>query len=73
MQLYAVGERFLQEFTLRQVLPKTAKNASGPSAAGSSSQAEGPTTAGRAKRKGSPAPEAGEERTDASVHTASTP
>jgi hypothetical protein len=30
MELYPVGERFLQEFTLRQVLLNTAKTAAGP-------------------------------------------
>ena len=32
MELYPVGERFFQEFTLRQVLLNAAKNGSGPSA-----------------------------------------
>jgi hypothetical protein len=73
MELYPVGERFFQEFTLRQVLLNAAKNGSGPSAAGTSSPVEGPTTAGRAKRKGSPAPEANPEPTDSSAPTASTP
>ena len=41
MELYPVGERFFQEFTLRQVLLDAAKNGSGPSAAGTFSQAEG--------------------------------
>jgi hypothetical protein len=41
MELYPVGERFLQEFTLRQVLLNTAKNGCRPSAAGTSSPAEG--------------------------------
>jgi hypothetical protein len=36
MELYPVGERFFQEFTLRQVLLNAAKNGSGPSAAGTS-------------------------------------
>jgi hypothetical protein len=45
MELYPVGERFFQEFTLRQVLLNAAKNALGPSAAGTSSPAEGPSTA----------------------------
>jgi hypothetical protein len=39
MELYPVGERFFQEFTLRQVLLNAAKNGSGPSAAGTSSRA----------------------------------
>ena len=38
MELYPVGERFFQEFTLRQVLLNAAKNACGPSAAGTSSR-----------------------------------
>lgn len=58
MDLYPVGERFFQEFTLRQVLLTAAKNASGLSAAGTS--AEGPTTAKGAARKEAPAPEATE-------------
>jgi uncharacterized phage protein (TIGR02218 family) len=45
MELYPVGERFFQEFTLRQVLLNAAKNGSGPSVAGTSSRAEGPNTA----------------------------
>ena len=45
MDLYPVGERFFQEFTLRQVLLNAAKNAFGPSVAGTSSPAEGPDTA----------------------------
>src|SRR5512132_998006 len=72
MELYPVGQRFFQEFTLRQVLLNAAKNASGPSAAGTSSRAEGPTTAGTAKRKASPAHEAPPELTDGSAPTAST-
>ena len=58
MDLYPVGERFIQEFTLRQVLLTSAKNASGPSADGTSSQAAGPDTAKPAKRKTRPAPKA---------------
>jgi len=54
MDLYPVGERFVQEFTLRQVLLTAAKNASGPSADGTS--AAGPDTAKLAKRKTKPAP-----------------
>jgi len=55
MELYPVGERFFQEFTLRQVLLNAAKNASGPSATGTSSQAEGPATAKPAGKKARPA------------------
>jgi hypothetical protein len=73
MELYPVGERFFQEFTLRQVLLNAAKNGSGPSVAGTSGRAEGPNTATRAKRKGSPAPEAQPEPMDGSALTASTP
>ena len=73
MELYPVGERFFQEFTLRQVLLNAAKNGCGPSAAGTSSRAEGPNTAEPARRKGSPAPEASPEPTDGSAPTASTP
>jgi len=53
MELYPVGERFFQEFTLRQVLLNAAKNGSGPSAVGTS--AEGPTTAKAAAGKARPA------------------
>jgi hypothetical protein len=73
MELYPVGERFFQEFTLRQVLLNAAKNGSGPSAAGTSSRAEGPSTAEPAATTTSPAPEASPELTAASAPTASTP
>jgi hypothetical protein len=73
MELYPVGERFFQEFTLRQVLLNAAKNGSGPSAAGTSSRAEGPNTAKAATTKACPAPEASREPTDGSAPTASTP
>ena len=63
MDLYPVGERFIQEFTLRQVLLTSAKNASGPSADGTSSPAAGPDTAKPAKRKARPAPKAASART----------
>ena len=56
MDLYPVGERFFQEFTLRQVLLTAAKNGSGLFAAGT--LAEGPTTAKGATRKKTPAPKA---------------
>jgi hypothetical protein len=71
MELYPVGERFFQEFTLRQVLLNAAKNGCGPSAAGSSSRVEGPNTAEPAKRKGSPAPGADPAPVDGSAPTAS--
>ena len=58
MELYPVGERFFQEFTLRQALLNASKNGSGPSAAGISGQAEGPGTAKGAARKARPAPKA---------------
>jgi len=45
MDLYPVGERFYQEFTMRQVLLNAAKNVSRLSAAGTSSAAEGRNTA----------------------------
>jgi hypothetical protein len=73
MELYPVGERFFQEFTLRQVLLNAAKNGCGPSAAGISSRAEGPSTAGPAERATSPVSEAIPEPTDGSAPTASTP
>jgi len=73
MELYPVGERFFQEFTLRQVLLNAAKNGCGLSAAGTSSRAEGPSTAGPAGRTTCPVPEASSEPTDGSVLTASTP
>ena len=73
MDLYPVGERFFQEFTLRQVLLNAAKNGSGPSAVGISSRAEGPNTAEPAATTGCPVPEAKREPTDGSAPTASTP
>jgi hypothetical protein len=72
-ELYPVGERFFQEFTLRQVLLNAAKNGSGPSVAGTSSQTEGPNTAKPAGKTTCPAPEASREPTDGSAPTASTP
>ena len=62
MELYPVGERFFQEFTLRQALMNAAKNGSGPSAAGISSRAEGPNTAGRATRRAALWPRRGRSR-----------
>jgi hypothetical protein len=73
MNLYPVGERFFQEFTLRQVLLNSAKNGCGLSAAGTSSQAEGPNTAEPAETPTCPAPAASPEPTDGSARTASTP
>jgi hypothetical protein len=71
MDLYPVGERFFQEFTLRQVLLNAAKNGSGPS--GISSSAKGPSTARPAGRTTCPAPEASPAPTVGSAPTASTP
>jgi hypothetical protein len=73
VELYPVGERFFQEFTLRQVLLNAAKNGYGPSAAGISSRAEGPSTAGPAATTACPAPAASAAPTDGSAPTASTP
>jgi hypothetical protein len=73
MELYPVGERFFQEFTLRQVLLNAAKNGSGLSAAGTFSRAEGPNTADPAATTACPAPEASREPTGASAPIASTP
>ena len=73
MELYPVGERFFQEFTLRQVLLNAAKNGSGPSAAGISSRAEGPSTVGPAATTTCPVPEASQEPTGGFALTASTP
>jgi hypothetical protein len=73
IELYPVGERFFQEFTLRQVLLNAAKNGCGPSAAGTSSRAEGPNTAEPAEMTACPAPEASREPTAGSAPTASTP
>jgi hypothetical protein len=70
MEFYPVGERFFQEFTLRQVLLHAAKNGCGLSAAGISSRVEGPSTAKPAATTACPAPEAGAESTDSSVPTA---
>jgi hypothetical protein len=73
MELYPAGERFFQEFTLRQVLLNAAKNGSGLSPAGTSSRAEGPSTAKPAGKTTCPAPEASREPTVGSAPTASTP
>jgi hypothetical protein len=73
VELYPVGERFFQEFTLRQVLLNAAKNGLGLSAAGTSSRAEGPNIAGPAEPPTCPVPEAIPEPTGGSAHTASTP
>jgi hypothetical protein len=73
MELYPVGERFFQEFTLRQVLLNAAKNGSGLSAAGTSSRAEGPNIAASAETTTCPVPEANLEPTDDSALIESTP
>jgi hypothetical protein len=73
MELYPVGERFFQEFTLRQVLLNAAKNGSGPSAAGTSSPVEGPNTVEPAATAACPAPEANREPMGDSAPTGSTP
>jgi hypothetical protein len=73
VELYPVGERFFQEFTLRQVLLNAAKNGCGPSAAGTFSEAEGPNTAKPATTTASPAPGANPEPMDSAAPTASTP
>src|SRR5512132_2807195 len=72
MELYPVGERFFQEFTLWQVLLNAAKNGCGPSAAGISSPVEGPNTAKPAGTPACPVREAPPELTDGSAPTAST-
>jgi hypothetical protein len=73
MELYPVGERFFQEFTLRQVLLNAAKNGCGPSAAGISSRAEGPNIAEPAETTDCPAPEGSPEWPGDSAPTASMP
>jgi hypothetical protein len=59
MDLYPVGEQFLQKLTLQQMLLNAAKNASGLSASGISRQAEGPDTAKDAGKAARPARKAG--------------
>jgi hypothetical protein len=71
MELYPVGERFFQEFTLRQVLLNAARNGLGPSAAGTSNRAEGPNTAEPAATTTSPVLEASPEPMDSAAPTAS--
>ncbi len=55
MDIYPVGEQFLQKLTLQQMLLNSAKNASGLSASGTSSQVEGPDTVKDAGKKARPA------------------
>ena len=64
MDLYPVGERFYQEFTLRQVLLNASKNGSRLSAAGTSSAVEGRNTAKGAKASASSAKDAPTKNTD---------
>jgi hypothetical protein len=73
IELYPVGERFFQEFTVRQVLLNAAKTGCGPSAAGIFSRAEGPSTAEPAATTTCPAPGANPEPMDSAARTASTP
>jgi hypothetical protein len=73
IDLYPVGERFFQEFTLRQVLLNAAKNGSGLSAAGTSSRAEGPNIVEPAATTACRAPKASPEPTGGSAPTANTP
>jgi hypothetical protein len=73
VELYPVGERFFQEFTLRQVLLNAAKNGCGPSAGGISSRAEGPNTAEFAEMTACPAPKASLEPTGGSAPIESMP
>jgi hypothetical protein len=73
MNLYPAGERFFQEFTLRQVLINAAKNGSGLSAVGISSKAEGPITVVDAETTDCPAAEENVEQTEGSVPIASMP
>ena len=73
MELYPVGERFFQEFTLRQVLLNAAKNACGLSAAGTSSRVEGPNTAAPVERTTCPAREASPAPTGGSAPSGSMP
>jgi hypothetical protein len=73
MEIYPVGERFFQEFTLRQVLLNAAKNASGPFAAGTLSRVEGPDIAELVATPACTAPEASAGPTASSAPTASTP
>ena len=53
MELYPVGARFFQEFTLGQVLLNAAKNGCGPSAVGTSTRAEGRILPGLQRGRGS--------------------
>jgi hypothetical protein len=73
IELYPVGERFFQEFTLRQVLLNAAKNGCGLSAAGISSRMEGPNIAAPAATTASHAPEPSREPTAGSAPIESMP
>ena len=72
MELYPIGERFFQEFTLRQVLLNAAKNGSGLSVYGTSSQVEGPNIAGDVEATDCRVAEENAEQTDGSAPIAST-
>jgi hypothetical protein len=71
VELYLVGERFVQAFHAAPGAPERAKN--GPSAAGTSSRAEGPSTAGPAATTACNVPEASLGQTGGSALTESTP
>jgi hypothetical protein len=73
MELYPVGERFFQEFTLRQVLLNAAEKGSGASAAGTSSRAGSPSTAGPAATTASPCSRGEPDADGGPDPTASTP
>ena len=72
IELYPVGERFFQEFTLRQVLLNGANNGLGLSPPGISSRVEGLNIAELAATTASPAPKVSSEPTASSALTAST-
>ena len=72
MELYPVGERFFQEFTLRQMLLNAAKNGYGLSVAGTSCRAESRSTAEPVATTTCPASEASREPTDSAAPIAST-
>ncbi|MEG3637646.1 hypothetical protein [Magnetococcus sp. PR-3] len=57
LDLYPMGERFFQAFTLHQVMLNAAKNASGPSADGISNKAAGQPIAEDVEKMEPPAPE----------------
>jgi hypothetical protein len=73
MELYPVGERFFQEFTLRQVLLNAAKTATGPLPLAFPAGRRARNTAEPAATAPSPVPEASREPTGGSVPPASMP